>query len=350
MKFEKLVIGNIEAKLPIIQGGMGVGVSLGNLAGEVAKNGAIGIISAAHPGYMENDFDTDTLKANIRGLKKNIKKAKELSDGGIIGVNIMVALKHYEDFVKASIEAGADLIISGAGLPLNLPKYASGSSIKLIPIVSSVKAVNIILKYWKNHYNACADAVVIEGPLAGGHLGFKADKIKNEILSFDENVKNIIEEIKKFEDMFKKDIPVIVGGGVYDKKDMIKYLELGAQGVQIGTRFVATEECDAHINFKNAYINAKKDDIKIIKSPVGMPGRALNNKFINNINTGMYKPKKCYNCIISCNPSTTPYCITEALISSVKGDVDNGLVFCGENAYKVDKIITVKELLDELTN
>ena len=165
-----------------------------------------------------------------------------------------------------------------------------------------------------------------------------------------ENVKNIIAEIKKFEDIFKKDIPVIVGGGVYDKKDIIKYLELGAQGVQIGTRFVATEECDAHINFKHAYINAKKDDIKIIKSPVGMPGRALNNKFINNINTGMYKPKKCYNCIISCNPATTPYCITQALINSVKGDVDNGLVFCGENAYKVDKIITVKELLDELTN
>ena len=322
MKFEKLVIGNIEAKLPIIQGGMGVGVSLCNLAGEVAKNGAIGVISAAHPGYMESDFHTNTLEANIRGLKKNIKKAKELSNGGIIGVNIMVALKHYEDFVKASIEAGADLIISGAGLPLNLPKYASGSTIKLIPIVSSVKAVNVILKYWKSHYNACADAVVIEGPLAGGHLGFKADKIENEILSFDENVKN----------------------------DIIKYLELGAQGVQIGTRFVATEECDAHINFKNAYINAKKDDIKIIKSPVGMPGRALNNKFINNINTGIYKPKKCYNCIISCNPATTPYCITQALINSVKGDVDNGLVFCGENAYKVDKIITVKELLDELTN
>lgn len=350
MKFEKLVIGNIEAKLPIIQGGMGVGVSLGNLAGEVAKNGAIGVISAAHPGYMENDFDTDTLEANIRGLKKNIKKAKELSNGGIIGVNIMVALKHYEDFVKASIEAGADLIISGAGLPLNLPKYASGSSIKLIPIVSSVKAANTILKYWKSHYNTCADAVVIEGPLAGGHLGFKADKIENEILSFDENVKNIIAEIKKFGDEFKKDIPVIVGGGVYDKKDIIKYLDLGAQGVQIGTRFVVTEECDAHINFKHAYINAKKDDIKIIKSPVGMPGRALNNKFINNINTGMYKPKKCYNCIISCNPSTTPYCITQALISSVKGDVDNGLIFCGENTYKLDKITTVKELLDELTS
>ena len=176
------------------------------------------------------------------------------------------------------------------------------------------------------------------------------DTIKLKTAGYDENVKNIIAEIKKFEDIFKKDIPVIVGGGVYDKKEIIKYLELGAQGVQIGTRFVATEEWDAHIYFKNAYKNAKKDDIKIIKSPVGMPGRALNNKFINNINTGIYKPKKCYNCIISCNLATTPYCITQALINSVKGDVDNGLVFCGENAYKVDKIITVKELLDELTN
>lgn len=350
MKFEKLVIGNIEAKLPIVQGGMGVGVSLGRLAGEVAKNGAIGVISAAHAGYMEDDFQTNTLEADIRGLKKNIYQAKELSNNGIIGVNIMVAMKHYEDFVKASIEAGADLIISGAGLPLNLPKYASGSSIKLIPIVSSAKAVNVILKYWKSHYNTCADAIVIEGPLAGGHLGFKANTIESEILSFDENVKNILTEVKKFADIFKKDIPVIVGGGVYDKNDILKYLGLGAQGVQIGTRFVATEECDAHINFKNAYINAKKNDIKIIKSPVGMPGRALNNKFISNITSGKYKPKKCYNCIITCNPATTPYCITEALIRSVKGDIDNGLVFCGENAYKLDKIITVKELLAELTN
>lgn len=345
----ELKIGNLIAKIPIIQGGMGVGVSLSNLAGNVAKYGAIGVISAAHPGYLENDFEINTLQANLRALKKHIKKAKQISNNGIIGVNIMVAMKNYKELVQASIEGGADLIISGAGLPLKLPQYTQNSEIKIIPIVSSSKAVKLILSYWKKHYNKIADGIIIEGPEAGGHLGFKDNNIENDINEFETNVNNILETIKEFEKEYNKKIPVIVAGGVFDSDDIKKYINLGANAVQIGTRFVATVECDANIKFKETYLNCHKNDIKIVKSPVGMPGRAISNKFLNKINNDNNKITKCYNCLIPCNPSTTPYCISEALINAARGDIDNGLIFCGSNAYKINKIISVKELLDELT-
>lgn len=345
----ELKIGNLIAKIPIIQGGMGVGVSLSNLAGNVAKYGAIGVISAAHPGYLENDFEINTLQANLRALKKHIKKAKQISNNGIIGVNIMVAMKNYKELVQASIEGGADLIISGAGLPLKLPQYTQNSEIKILPIVSSSKAAKLILSYWKKHYNKIADGIIIEGPEAGGHLGFKDNNIENDINEFETNVNNILETIKELEKEYNKKIPVIVAGGVFDSDDIKKYIKLGANGVQIGSRFVATFECDANIKFKEAYLNCHKNDIKIVKSPVGMPGRAISNKFLNKINNDNNKITKCYNCLIPCNPSTTPYCISEALINAARGDIDNGLIFCGSNAYKINKIISVKELLDELT-
>ena len=345
----ELKIGNLIAKIPIIQGGMGVGVSLSNLAGNVAKYGAIGVISAAHPGYLENDFEINTLQANLRALKKHIKKAKQISNNGIIGVNIMVAMKNYKELVQASIEGGADLIISGAGLPLKLPQYTQNSEIKIIPIVSSSKAVKLILSYWKKHYNKIADGIIIEGPEAGGHLGFKDNNIENDINEFETNVNNILETIKEFEKEYNKKIPVIVAGGVFDSDDIKKYINLGANAVQICTRFVAKVECDSNIKFKEAYLNCHKNDIKIVKSPVGMPGRAISNKFLNKINNDNNKITKCYNCLIPCNPSTTPYCISEALINAARGDIDNGLIFCGSNAYKINKIISVKELLDELT-
>lgn len=345
----ELKIGNLIAKIPIIQGGMGVGVSLSNLAGNVAKYGAIGVISAAHPGYLENDFEINTLQANLRALKKHIKKAKQISNNGIIGVNIMVAMKNYKELVQASIEGGADLIISGAGLPLKLPQYTQNSEIKILPIVSSSKAAKLILSYWKKHYNKIADGIIIEGPEAGGHLGFKDNNIENDINEFETNINNILETIKEFEKEYNKKIPVIVAGGVFDSDDIKKYIKLGANGVQIGSRFVATFECDANIKFKEAYLNCHKNDIKIVKSPVGMPGRSISNKFLNKINNDNNKITKCYNCLIPCNPSTTPYCISEALINAARGDIDNGLIFCGSNAYKINKIISVKELLDELT-
>lgn len=348
MNIKPLIIGNLIAKIPIIQGGMGVGVSLSNLAGNVAKNGAIGVISAAHPGYAEEDFENNTIAANLRGLTKHIKKAKEISGNGIIGVNVMVAMNNYVEHIKTAIEAGADLIISGAGLPLTLPEITKGSSIKIAPIVSSAKAVKVILGYWKKHFNRTADAIIVEGPLAGGHLGFKKDKLDAEINSFDNNIINVINEVKIFEKEFNKTIPVIVAGGIFTHEDMVKYLNLGCSGVQVATKFVGTHECDAHINFKNAYINAKKEDIELTISPVGMPGRAVRSNLTEMIKTERIKVTKCYDCLIPCNPASTPYCISSALIKAVKGDIKNGLVFGGANAYKIEKIVSVKEVIDEL--
>ena len=257
-------------------------------------------------------------------------------------------MKNYKELVKSSIESGADLIISGAGLPLKLPEYTKNSEIKILPIVSSSKATKLILSYWKKHYNKIADGIIIEGPEAGGHLGFKADSIESDINKFENNVKDILETVKNLEIEYGQKIPVIVAGGVFDSNDIKRYMELGANGVQIGSRFVATYECDAHIKFKEAYLNCTKNDIKIVKSPVGMPGRAINNNFFKKINNENNKISKCYNCLVPCNPSTTPYCISEALINAARGNIDNGLIFCGANAYRINKMLSVKELLDEL--
>ncbi len=345
---KELVIGDLVAKLPIIQGGMGVGISLHKLAGAVAKEGGIGVISAAQPGFREPDFYTNTFEANMRALKREISLAKEISNNGIIGVNIMVAVTHYEDFVKCCIENGADLIISGAGLPLDLPKYAANSNIKLAPVISSAKAFKVIVGRWIKKYNKVADLVVIEGPKAGGHLGFKAGEVEN-IKNFDEEILKIIEVKKEFEEKTGKKIPLVFGGGVFDRKDIDHCFELGLDGVQMATRFVATEECDADERFKQAYINAKLEDVKIVKSPVGMPGRALNNKFIKEVVPQGCKVSKCFNCLVHCDPKTIPYCISKALFNGANGEIDDALVFCGENVYKVDKMSTVKEIIDELT-
>ena len=349
MELNSLKIGDLIAKVPIIQGGMGVGVSLSSLAGAVAKEGAIGVISAAQTGYLESDFGIDSLKANIRSLGKHIKRAKSISNNGIIGVNIMCATRNYEDYVKCAIDNGADLIISGAGLPTDLPKFTEGSNIKLAPIVSPPKSASVILKMWDRRYGRTADMVIIEGPKAGGHLGFSNDSIlEYESKGYDKEVLEIIDIVKEYEEKYNKKIPVVFAGGVYDRNDIEHYISLGCSGVQMATRFVATEECDAHINFKMAYINSKKEDIMIVKSPVGMPGRAISNKFMEERKLTNEKINKCYKCLKKCDMATIPYCITGALVRAVKGDVENSLVFCGENAYRLDKITTVKELIKEL--
>lgn len=348
MEFKPLKIGNLIAKLPIIQGGMGVGVSLSSLASAVTNAGGIGIISSAQIGYKENDFEINPLEANLRALKEHIKIAKEKCNNGIIGANIMVATKNYAEYVKTAIDAKVDLIISGAGMPTQLPKLCKGSDVKIAPIVSSLKACKVILKLWDKHDDVAPDLVVVEGPKAGGHLGFKKDDLINHIENFDQTVVDIVNHVKEYEAKYNKEIPVVVAGGVYSGYDISKYLSLGASGVQMATRFVATHECDASIEFKNAYVESKKNDIGLVKSPVGMPGRAILNKFVDKTNLGNIKVQKCYNCLTPCNPANTPYCITQALINSVKGDLDNGLIFCGENAYKIKEIVSVKDLMLEL--
>ena len=350
MNFNSLKIGNLVAPIPVIQGGMGIGVSSSNLAAAVANAGGIGIISAAQLGYNEDDFEKNPLEANLRALKKHIALAKSKAVNGIIGINAMVATSNYEDHIKAAIEAGVDLIISGAGLPTMLPKIVKDSSVKIAPIVSSLKAAKVILKLWDKHDNIAPDLVVIEGPKAGGHLGFKVEELEDENLDFDKIVTDIIDETKKYAEKYNKEIPVVVAGGVFDGYDIAKYLKLGASGVQMATRFVVTEECDASQAFKDAYLNCAKEDVQIVKSPVGMPGRAIRNPFVKRTLTEREKITHCYNCLTPCNPAVTPYCISKALINAVNGNIDDGLIFCGENASRLTKMTTVQELMDELVS
>lgn len=349
MEMKPLIIGNLVAKYPIIQGGMGVGVSRSRLAGAVAKEGGIGIISAAQIGYDEPDFDKHQIDTNLLAIKKHVALAKAISDGGIVGVNIMVATKQYERYVKAACEAGADLIISGAGLPVTLPQMVSGYDIKLAPIVSSLRAANVILKMWDRKYHTTADFIVIEGPLAGGHLGFSKEQLDHpDDIDFDAEITGIIEYKKEFEEKYQRRIPVIVAGGIFDKEDIKHALSLGADGVQIATRFVVTEECDASDEFKQAYLSAKKEDIGIVISPVGMPGRAIITPFMEDVSCAKIPVKKCFHCLEHCNPRETPYCITKALVEAVNGNINGGLVFCGANAYRLKEMTTVKALFEEL--
>lgn len=285
-KLKQLQIGDLIAKIPIIQGGMGVGISRSHLAGAVAKEGGVGIISTAQIGYDEEGFENDQAGCNLKAIKKHIRKAKELACGnGLVGVNIMVALKHYKEHVQAAVAAGADVIISGAGLPMNLPELVSRTCrTKIAPIVSSKRATQLILKMWAHRYDRTADFIVVEGPKAGGHLGFSNEQLAHmDAINFDGEIRQIIDCKKEYEQRYQKNIPVIVAGGIFDQKDISHALDLGADGVQIASRFVATEECDASEAYKEAYIHASEENIEIIQSPVGMPGRALRNKFIDRV-------------------------------------------------------------------
>ncbi len=350
MLMKPLIIGHLKARLPIIQGGMGVGISRSNLAGAVALEGGIGVISTAQIGYDEEEFKTNPIEANLKAMKKHLTRAKEIAKGGIVGVNIMVATRQYAQYVKAAVEAKADVIISGAGLPITLPEFVKESVSKIAPIVSSLKATSIILKMWDRRYNRTADFIVIEGPLAGGHLGFHEEELVDINMNvYQEEIKKIIEYKKEFEDKYKQNIPVIVAGGIFDQEDVRQVLLNGADGVQIGTRFVTTKECDAPEAYKKAYINCKKEDIRIIKSPVGMPGRAIWNPFLERVTKERGEIKHCFHCLEHCNPKEVPYCITKALTNAVEGNLDEGLIFCGENAYRLQEMTTVKQVMEELT-
>lgn len=346
-----LKIGNIEAKVPIIQGGMGIGISLSGLAGAVAKEGGIGIISAAQIGFREPDFTKNTKEANIRAIKKEYEKARKIAPDGIIGFNLMVAMRHYEDYVKAAVDAGADIIVSGAGLPTDLPGIVGDSDVKLAPIVSTEKSAKVILKYWDKKHHRIPDLLIIEGPEAGGHLGFDREQLEEfkEQSDYDEEVKRILKVKEEYEEKYGAKIPVALGGGIDSAGAAAHAFSLGVDAVQVATRFVTTEECDADIRYKQAYINAKKEDIVIVKSPVGMPGRAIKNTMMEKVLSGEQIPHTtCYGCLRKCKPAEIPYCITEALIHAAKGETEEALLFCGANAYKANRIETVKEVIDDL--
>lgn len=348
MKYKPLNIGELTARIPLVQGGMGVGISLSGLAAAVANEGGVGLISTAQIGFREPAWDSNPLETNLKALVEELKKAKALSPKGILGFNIMVATKRYEEYVRAAVKAGADIIVSGAGLPVDLPKYVEGFKTKIAPIVSSVKAAALICKLWDRRYQRVPDMVVVEGPKAGGHLGFTAEDAANMTQEdFDEEVVNIIEEVKSCARKHDCEIPVVVAGGVYSREDVRHVLEdLGADGVQVSTRLVTTEECDAPQVYKEAYLNAKEADIVITQSPVGMPGRAISNRFLQNKETA--KIEKCHQCLEKCNPAKIPYCITDALVNAARGKLDDALLFCGSNAWKSKKIETVHEVAEDL--
>jgi nitronate monooxygenase len=348
IKMPELVIGDLKAELPIVQGGMGVGISMHSLAAAVANEGCIGIMALVNAGMNEPDFFKNYLEANIRAVKKEINKAREMTKG-IIGVNIMVALTNFAELVKTAIDEKVDIIFSGAGLPLNLPEFLQGAKTKLVPIVSSARAAVIIAKKWTDRYDYLPDAVVVEGPKAGGHLGFKEDQIEKPEYALEKIVPETIEAIKPFEEKYGKNVPVIAAGGIYTGTDIYHFLQLGAAGVQMATRFVTTSECDASDAFKQAYINAKKEDIIIIKSPVGMPGRAIRNAFLDEVNAGHKKPFKCpYHCLKTCDLEKTPYCISLALSNAKRGNLEHGFAFCGANAWRPEKIVPVHDVIEAL--
>lgn len=351
MKLNPLVIGDLTVKIPIIQGGMGVGISRANLAATVANEGGIGVISGVQIGFSEPDFEINTLEANNRALIKEIRKARKLSPHGVIGVNFLVAMNNYEKLAKTAVEEGIDIIISGAGLPIKLPEMVKESKTKIAPMASSGRTAAVMCRMWDKRYNRIPDLIVVEGSDAGGHLGYSMEELTSENKpNLESIVKDILEVIKPYEEKYGKKIPIAVAGGIFTGKDIAHYINLGASAVQIATRFIATEECDAHDNFKNAIINAKDGDIKIIKSPVGMPGRAIKNKFVEQIETAHLKIEKCYGCMKACNAKKAPYCISKALINAVSGNVEDGIIFSGSNAHRIDKIVKVKELMNELVS
>lgn len=345
-KMKSFFIGDKEIKLPIIQGGMGVGISLSGLASAVANEGGIGVISCAGLGLIHKGHGS-FLQNCIWGLKEELRLAREKTKG-MIGVNIMVALSNFGDMARTAIANKVDVIFAGAGLPLDLPSFqTSDSNTKLVPIVSSARAAKIICEKWRTNYNYLPDAIVVEGPKAGGHLGFKKEQIFDESFSLEQLIPEVVNIARSYEEV--KNIPVIAAGGISSGEDIHRFLEMGASAVQMGSIFVTSNECDAAEAFKQVYINAKEEDLLIINSPVGMPGRAFKGGFLNRVAAGLETPKDCaVHCIKTCDYTKSPYCIMKALFSAARGNMEKGYAFAGINAHLAKKISSVREIIATL--
>jgi len=348
---KQLTIGRYQVPYPVIQGGMGVRISAGNLAGHVARCGGVGLVAAAGLALNSERYTgRNYFEADPLALADEIRKAYAIAPQGVVGVNCMVAVTNYDDIVRAACAAGAKVIVSGAGLPMNLPELAAGyPEVALVPIVSSVKAAELIARKWFKTYQRLPDAVVVEDPdTAGGHLGEKPENIGNG--SYDQYA--TVRGVKAyFAEQFEADVPVIAAGGVWDRADLLHALEQGADGVQMGTRFVTTEECDADPAFKQAYLDCRKEDIGLIMSPAGLPGRAITRNFeavrARDVELGVRCPS---NCLKKCTYKVGQerFCIVHALDRAQRGDMQTGLVFCGSNAWKAERIETVQEVFNEL--
>lgn len=345
--------------VPIVQGGMGIGVSLERLAGAVAANGGMGTLSAAFCGFRELDFRENSREANLRALARQISKAKELARGaGLVAVNVMVAAAQYADSVRTALRSGVDAVVCGAGLPRDLPALAVESendSAALAPVVSGGRTAALICRLWDRRYGRVPDFVVLEGPLAGGHLGFSPEEAREAQAGrprpLSALLSEVLEALAPYREKYGRDIPVFVAGGVRNGGEMRRYMDQGAAGAQFATRFIATEECDASPAYKQALLNARREDITIVQSPVGMPGRALRSPLIRRVEEGV-QPKitRCDRCLAACDCKTAPYCISKALIAAVEGDWENGLFFCGANAGEVSRLSTVREQMDQIMN
>lgn len=342
-----LKIGDLEICPPVIQGGMGVRVSKAGLAAAVSNEGGLGVIASVGLGDYENQSREEAIKSSETALIQEIELARKNTTGPL-GVNIMGALSHFDGLVEAAVTAKIDVIISGAGLPVTLPQFTQGTNIKLIPIISSVRTLELICKRWKKRYDRTPDAVIVEGPMAGGHIGYTFEELADGTVS---SLDTILKEVIEYANTFDTPIPVIAAGGIFDGADIDRVLSLGAAGVQMATRFVCTTECDVHENFKQAYLDATKDDITLIKSPVGLPGQVIDSPFVQKIKNGETVPFKCpYKCLRSCDPKTAPYCIAQVLAKASSGKMDEAFAFAGSNAYRCNEIVSVKTLMQQLAD
>lgn len=349
-RMPRLTIGRRTAALPIVQGGMGVGISLAGLASAVARQGGVGVIAANGIGMIEPDYYADGRAANVRAMRSQLRLARSRSSG-LIGVNIMVAANDFQQLLDVCIEEKADALFLGAGLPIrNIPVAGiRAAGVAVVPIVSSGRAAELIFSYWQRAYGDVPDAVVVEGPLAGGHLGFRVEALQAPEQQLEALVLQVRAALAPFASSFAKRIPVIAAGGIYDGADILKFLRLGAQGVQMATRFVATEECDADRRFKEAYVACRPEDVAIIKSPVGMPGRAIRNRFLEDAARGVRNVTRCaWRCLEQCDIRHADYCISAALDNARRGRLDLGFAFCGANAPRVNAIVPLAALLEEL--
>jgi nitronate monooxygenase len=341
-----LVIGDLVINPPIIQGGMGVRVSSSGLVSAVSNEGALGVVASV--GLSEELADMSPsypARAEI-GLRQSIQKTRTLTSRPF-GVNIMCALTNYDNLAQLAGDEGVAAIISGAGLPMRLPGLVSDTRVKLIPIVSSARAAGLICRTWQRRFGRLPDAIVVEGPLAGGHLGFSHEEIENlDNLRLERLVVEVLVVAREF-----GGIPVVAAGGIYDGNDIARFLRLGAAGVQMATRFVCTHECDASDAYKQAFIDCRKEDIAVIHSPVGMPARVIKNDFVERYLEGERVNFGCpYHCLVTCEPAVAGYCIAQALVASYRGQMDKGYAMCGANAWRCDRIVSVHELIEELVS
>lgn len=346
MKIPTLTIGKLVADIPIVQGGMGVRVSRASLAAAVANEGGIGTISSIGLGDIEAS-KTRYEEASRDALREEIRRAKALTSG-LLAVNLMGVLSNAYDMVRAAVEEGIQIIVYGAGLPSKLPAVVEDPDVALVPIVSSARVTDLILRTWGRRYDRVPDAFILEGPLAGGHLGFSREQLEDpENFFLEKLLPQVLAATKPYEQKHQKPIPVIAAGGIFDGKDIARMLSLGAVGVQMGTRFVCTHECKVSDEFKQTYLDASEEDILIIDSPVGMPARAIKTTFLETLGDGG-KVRCPYRCLTACKAEKAKYCIARVLVNAYLGKVQEGVVFCGQNAHRITKIVTVPELIKEL--